>query len=205
MKDALRFYEAELAAIREAGTYKDERIITTPQRSRIDTTKADGVVEPVRQQLSGPGRQRGADRRRQGKLRPLGLRPVPACASSAARRVMHQRTGNAAGRVSSAWRTPSSIPAASTPTAACLKRFWGRRTRSFPTNSTTPRSSTACACARPSACATRTTTWPTCAPSWKRPPARASSSSPPTACFPWTASSPTCPPSAIWPRNTARW
>ena len=44
MKDALRFYEAELAAIREAGTYKDERIITTPQRSRIDTTKADGVL-----------------------------------------------------------------------------------------------------------------------------------------------------------------
>ena len=38
MKDALRFYEAELNAIREAGTYKDERIITTPQRSRIDTT-----------------------------------------------------------------------------------------------------------------------------------------------------------------------
>ena len=32
-----------------------------------------------------------------------------------------------------------------------MKRFWGRRTRSFPTNSTTPRSSTACACARPSA------------------------------------------------------
>ena len=44
MKDALRFYEAELAAIREAGTYKDERIITTPQRSRIDTTKANGVL-----------------------------------------------------------------------------------------------------------------------------------------------------------------
>ena len=44
MKDALRFYEAELAAIREAGTYKDERIITTPQRSRIDTTRADGVL-----------------------------------------------------------------------------------------------------------------------------------------------------------------
>ena len=44
MKDALRFYEAELNAIREAGTYKDERIITTPQRSRIDTTKANGVL-----------------------------------------------------------------------------------------------------------------------------------------------------------------
>ena len=59
MKDALRFYEAELAAIREAGTYKDERIITTPQRSRIDTTKADGVLNLCANKLSGAGRQRG--------------------------------------------------------------------------------------------------------------------------------------------------
>ncbi len=44
MKEALKRYEAELESIREAGTYKDERIITTPQRSRIDTTKAKGVV-----------------------------------------------------------------------------------------------------------------------------------------------------------------
>ena len=44
MKEALKRYESELAAIREAGTYKEERIITTPQRSRIDTTRARGVV-----------------------------------------------------------------------------------------------------------------------------------------------------------------
>ncbi len=44
MKDCIKFYEAELAAIQEAGTYKDERIITTPQRSRIDTTAAQGVL-----------------------------------------------------------------------------------------------------------------------------------------------------------------
>ena len=30
MKDCIKIYEAELASIREAGTYKDERIITTP-------------------------------------------------------------------------------------------------------------------------------------------------------------------------------
>ena len=34
----------QLADIREAGTWKDERIITTPQRSRIDTTAAKQVV-----------------------------------------------------------------------------------------------------------------------------------------------------------------
>ena len=43
-KTALQAFEAELNAIREAGTWREERIITTPQRSRIDTTKKDGVV-----------------------------------------------------------------------------------------------------------------------------------------------------------------
>ncbi len=44
MKQAYSFYRGELDKIREAGTYKEERIITTPQYSRIDTTKAHGVV-----------------------------------------------------------------------------------------------------------------------------------------------------------------
>ena len=44
MKSALNLINSELDAIREAGTWRDERIITTPQRSRIDTTKANGVV-----------------------------------------------------------------------------------------------------------------------------------------------------------------
>ncbi|MBQ3921582.1 MAG: glycine C-acetyltransferase, partial [Firmicutes bacterium] len=44
MKTAYETYRAELEAIKEAGTLRDERIITTPQRSRIDTTKAKAVV-----------------------------------------------------------------------------------------------------------------------------------------------------------------
>ena len=44
MKTALKAFENELNAIREAGTWREERVITTPQRSRIDTTKKDGVV-----------------------------------------------------------------------------------------------------------------------------------------------------------------
>lgn len=44
MKSALTAISAELDAIRAAGTWREERIITTPQRSRIDTTKAQGVV-----------------------------------------------------------------------------------------------------------------------------------------------------------------
>ncbi|MBR3504754.1 MAG: glycine C-acetyltransferase [Clostridia bacterium] len=44
MKEALKRYEEELESIRQAGTYKEERVITTPQRSRIDTTKTRNVV-----------------------------------------------------------------------------------------------------------------------------------------------------------------
>jgi len=44
MKSALEAIKGELEAIREAGTWREERIITTPQRSRIDTTKAKQVV-----------------------------------------------------------------------------------------------------------------------------------------------------------------
>ena len=44
MKQALEKYRRELESIREAGTWKDERVITTPQQSRIDTTAAKHVV-----------------------------------------------------------------------------------------------------------------------------------------------------------------
>jgi len=44
MKQALEKYRQELAAIRDAGTWKGERIITTPQRARIDTTETQKVV-----------------------------------------------------------------------------------------------------------------------------------------------------------------
>ena len=44
MKTALLKFEEELNAIREAGTWRSERVITTPQRSRIDTTEKQAVV-----------------------------------------------------------------------------------------------------------------------------------------------------------------
>ena len=44
MKTALEQYRKNLEEIRQAGTYKDERIITTPQHARIDTTAAKGVL-----------------------------------------------------------------------------------------------------------------------------------------------------------------
>jgi len=44
MKSALTAICDELQAIREAGTWREERVITTPQYSRIDTTAKNGVV-----------------------------------------------------------------------------------------------------------------------------------------------------------------
>ena len=44
MKTALNAINAELDAIRAAGTWREERVITTPQYSRINTTAKPGVV-----------------------------------------------------------------------------------------------------------------------------------------------------------------
>ena len=44
MKTALLQMESELESIRQAGTWREERIITTPQSARIDTTAMPGVL-----------------------------------------------------------------------------------------------------------------------------------------------------------------
>ena len=44
MKSAFTAFEKELDAIREAGTYREERVITTPQSSRINTTVKNNVL-----------------------------------------------------------------------------------------------------------------------------------------------------------------
>ncbi|MGI6215168.1 MAG: glycine C-acetyltransferase [Christensenellales bacterium] len=44
MKKALEYFNEEIEEIKKAGTSKDERIITTPQQARIDTTQAKNVL-----------------------------------------------------------------------------------------------------------------------------------------------------------------
>jgi glycine C-acetyltransferase len=44
MKKAYEVFRRELDSIRESGMYKNERIITTPQKARIDTTAARNVL-----------------------------------------------------------------------------------------------------------------------------------------------------------------
>ena len=43
-KSAIAKFQATLTDIEQSGLWKDERVITTPQRSRIDTTVCDGVL-----------------------------------------------------------------------------------------------------------------------------------------------------------------
>ena len=43
-KQAYEIYQNTLNEICAAGTYKEERVITTPQGARIDTTKSSGVL-----------------------------------------------------------------------------------------------------------------------------------------------------------------
>lgn len=43
-KQAYEIYQNTLNEIRAAGTYKEERVITTPQGAKIDTTKTKGVL-----------------------------------------------------------------------------------------------------------------------------------------------------------------
>lgn len=55
MKTALHAFEQELNAIREAGTWREERIITTPQRACIDTTQKAHVVNMCANNYLGLG------------------------------------------------------------------------------------------------------------------------------------------------------
>jgi glycine C-acetyltransferase len=74
---------AQLAAIRAAGTYKRERVITTPQGATCDRRRAG--AQPVRQQLPRP-RPAPECARPRTRRSTAGATASPACASSAARR-----------------------------------------------------------------------------------------------------------------------
>ena len=44
MKTAYNYFQATLNQLKEDGLYKNERVITTPQQSHIDTTAAKNVI-----------------------------------------------------------------------------------------------------------------------------------------------------------------
>ena len=107
MKDALKIYQKELESIRESGTYKDERVITTPQKARIDTTKAHGVLNMCANNYLGLSDNPGASACRRSVL-------------SAAPRAFTKSLRKKSPAFSK-WMTPFCILPALMPTAACSK------------------------------------------------------------------------------------
>ena len=163
---------AAVREIRAAGTFKEERVIGSPQGVRITRGARSRGAELLRQQLPGPGLPPRGDRGRARGPGPLGIRDGI--------RALHLRhPGGPPGAGDSAWRpswerrTPSSTRPASTQTAASSSRSWTRTAPSSPTSSTTPPSSTGRACARRGGSSTPTRTWRTWSEgSPRRPPRR---------------------------------
>ena len=119
------FLAREIESVREQGLFKEEWPILGEQGPEIRVEgRARAGAQLLRQQLPRPLRPPGAGRGRAPRARRVGLRHVL--------RALHLRHAGAAPRArearsppSSAWRTRSSTPPASTPTAASSSRCSG--------------------------------------------------------------------------------
>ena len=103
-----------------AGLFKAERVIDSPQEASIRVATGTGRGhQPLRQQLSGPGQPPGADQGRAQALDRYGYGMASVrfiCGTQTVHKELEDRIS-----ASSAPRTRSSIPPASTPTAACSR------------------------------------------------------------------------------------
>ena len=160
LRDDLR---GRLDELRQAGLYKPERVIETPQSAHVGVTGRGEVLNLCANNYLGLADHPEIVAAAHAALERWGY-GMASVRFICGTQEVHSELEEPAGRRSSAPRTRSSTPPASTPTAACSRRCSGRTTRSSPTRSTTPRSSTASGSARRSACATPTATWP----SWRR-------------------------------------
>ena len=190
MKSALKRYAASLEEIRQAGTYKAERIITTPQRARIDTTAARRVVNMCANNYLGLSDRPELIEAAKASYDQwgFGLSSVRfICGTQSIHKELEGALAEFLG-MEDAILYSSCFDA----NGGLFETLLGSADAVI-SDELTPPSSTACVCARPSATAIRTATWTICAASWRTPgiPAAPSSSSPPTACSPWTAMSPT--------------
>ena len=133
IKDQLQH---ELDEIRSAGLFKTERHIDSPagqpHQGRADRRAGARRAELLRQQLPGPRRPPGHHRRGQAAMdeRGFGMASVRFICGT---QDLHLALETPASRRSSAPRTPSCSPAASTPTAACSSPSSARKTPSSPT------------------------------------------------------------------------
>ena len=157
--------------IRDAGLFKGERVITTPQRARVGVVERDEVLNLCANNYLGladhpevvAAAQEALDRWGYGlaSVRFIcGTQQIHKQLERRTRRVPRHRGHDPLLLLLRRQRRP--VRDAARP---------GRR-RSSPTSSTTPASSTASGSARPSGSATRTTTWPTWSSNSSRRPRR---------------------------------
>jgi len=151
MKDDL---QKELAGIREAGLYKEERQITSPQAADISVVFPEG--SPKQEVINFCANNY------------LGLSSHPKVIQAAHDALETHGYGMSSVRficgTQDIHRRPRSMPMADSSNPCSV-----RTTRSSLISSTMRRSSTASASARPSGSSTRTMTWPTSRPSCARP------------------------------------
>ena len=153
----------ELDAIRDAGLYKDERIIVSDQAAKIEVSTGESVLNFCANNylgLSNNPELIGAAKDAMDQYG-FGLSSVRFICGT---QDQHKRLEDA---VSTFLGTEDTILYTSCfdANAGLFETILGQRTPSSPMRSTTPRSSTAFVCARPSACASLIWTWRTWRPS----------------------------------------
>lgn len=122
MKQALIYFEQAVQEFREHGTYKEERIITTPQGGRIDTTAGRNVLNMCANNYLGLASSRAlADAAKDAMDRwGYGLSSVRfICGTQALHRQLEEKLSSFLGM-----RIRFCILPASTPMEACSRRCW---------------------------------------------------------------------------------
>ena len=180
------YLQKELADIREAGLYKEERIINSPQEAEIKLNSGAEVLNFCANNYLGLSNHPRLVEAAKEALddRGFGMSSVRLFAEHR----IFIRPSKPRLPSFSVRKTPFCMPLVSMPMVVCLNRCLAPKMPSFPIRSTTLLSSTACAFPKHSVFATKMPTWPI----WKRNSKKlqkqhGSKLSLPTAYSRWTA------------------
>ena len=147
---------AQADQMREAGTFKTERVLESPQAARIRVADGREVINMCANNYLGLANHPEvvAAARESLDTWGYGLASVRfICGTQALHKELEERISRFVGRT-----TRSSTTPAGTPTAASLRRFSGPKTPLSPMSSITRASSTVSGSARPAGFAIATTT-----------------------------------------------
>ena len=125
--EALHYYAQEVKDIKEAGLFKGESPIVTPQSAHVKLEDGREVINMCANNYLGLGNDPRLIQAAQKSYEERATAWL-LCGLSAVHRIV-TNSWKQRYRIFWAWTIRSCIPPASMPTAVCLKRFWGRRTR----------------------------------------------------------------------------